>query len=292
MLANYLKRSGWSVGRIVAGLAMVGLGVAVCSDAWTDILRIARKDEEASHILLVPVVFAWLFWVRQRRLRHCQPGASLMGPVLVLIGWMLYSIGDLRLIHYFWYGGAVILAVGCLVTVVGKDILIKFAPAFLCLVFLIPVPARLRQRTTVPMENASALVTQKAMDVLGMPVERKGNLLTINGVDVTINEACNGLRMVFTLVLVSYGFAFGTPLRNYIRVLILIASPISAILCNVLRLMPTVWVYGHASTVTAGRFHDIAGWVMLVISFLLLMGIIRLLRWALLPVSRFTLAYD
>lgn len=101
MLANYLKRSGWSVGRIVAGLAMVGLGVAVCSDAWTDILRIARKDEEASHILLVPVVFAWLFWVRQRRLRHCQPGASLMGPVLVLIGWMLYSIGDLRLIHYF-----------------------------------------------------------------------------------------------------------------------------------------------------------------------------------------------
>jgi len=292
MLANSLKRSGWTVGRIVAGLAMVAVGMAVTSDAWSDVVRIARKDEEASHILLVPVVFAWLFWVRRRRLRHCKPGASFLGPLLVLAGWMLYSIGDLRLIHYFWYGGAVMLAVGCLVTVCGKDLLIKFIPAFLSLAFLVPVPGRLRQRIAVPMENACAVATQKTMDVLGAPVDRSGNVITINGVPVGIYEACNGLRMVFTLVLVSYGFAFGTPLRNYLRVLILVASPISAILCNVLRLIPTVWVFGHASSNRAAAFHDVAGWVMLIVSFLLLMGLIRLLRWSLLPVSRYTLAYD
>ena len=36
----------------------------------------------------------------------------------------------------------------------------------------------------------------------------------------------------------------------------------------------------------------IAGWLMLPIAFLLLMGIVRLLRWALLPETVFTLAYD
>ena len=36
-------------------------------------------------------------------------------------------------------------------------------------------------------------------------------------------EACNGMRMVFALVLVSYAFAYSMPLRNTVRILVLIA---------------------------------------------------------------------
>jgi exosortase/archaeosortase family protein len=75
-----------------------------------------------------------------------------------------------------------------------------------------------------------------------------------------------------------------------VRVLILVLSPITAILCNVLRLIPTVWVFGHASPDTASRFHDIGGWVMLVFAFLGLMGMVKVLRWAMLPVTHFHLA--
>ena len=117
-------------------------------------------------------------------------------------------------------------------------------------------------------------------------------VLSINGVEVGIAEACNGLRMVFALVLVSGAFAFGNPLRWYVRAIILIASPVSAIFCNVLRLIPTVWLYGYSSSDVAGNFHDISGWCMLLVAFLLLMVIIRLLRWALVPVACYTLAYD
>jgi len=123
-------------------------------------------------------------------------------------------------------------------------------------------------------------------------VERSGNLLSINKVDVTIAEACNGLRMVFSLVMVCFAFAFGTPLRWYSRLLILIASPIAAIVCNIIRLIPTLYIYGHFSRTTAEEFHDIGGWIMLPVAFLLLMGILRLLRWAVIPVSKYTLAYD
>jgi exosortase/archaeosortase family protein len=107
---------------------------------------------------------------------------------------------------------------------------------------------------------------------------------------VAIAEACNGLRMVFALFLVSAAFAFGTPLRTFVRVILILASPISALFCNVVRLVPTVWLYG-SDPEFASTFHDVSGWLMLPLAFLVLMGIIRALRWALLPVYRYTLAY-
>jgi exosortase/archaeosortase family protein len=73
---------------------------------------------------------------------------------------------------------------------------------------------------------------------------------------------------------------------------VLIATPVSAIACNVVRLIPTVWLYGNYPSDVATLVHDIGGWVMLVMSFLILLGIVRLIRWAKLPVTTYTLAYD
>jgi exosortase/archaeosortase family protein len=121
---------------------------------------------------------------------------------------------------------------------------------------------------------------------------RIGNTLSLNNVDVQIVEACNGLRMVFALLLVSFAFAFGTPLRGYVRATVLLGAPLSAIVCNVVRLVPTVWLYAYHPGPLAVRFHDLSAWVMLFVSLLSLIGVIRLLRWATVPVMRYPLAYD
>jgi exosortase len=177
--------------------------------------------------------------------------------------------------------------------VLGRDVLLKFLPAFAALAFIIPVPGRLRQQVSIPLEAATARVTQRLLLVAGAPVERSGNVLSINGEDVAIAEACNGLRMVSALTLVSYGFAFGAPLKSWTRLIILLASPVSAILCNVIRLVPTVWLYGHRPFGGhADGFHSVAGWVMLGVSFLILLGLLRVLRWAMVPVGHFALAHD
>jgi exosortase len=285
-------RNGWTVWHAVSAVSLTVLGIFTTLDAWQDIYRIAVKDEESSHIFLVPIVAAWLIWVRRRRLRHCQPQGHMIGPALVAAGWFFYSFGDARLIQSFWHGGAVLVAVGCLLTVLGRDLLWNFLPVFVMLVFLVPVPGRVRQQVAIPLGAATARVTETIFDLLGTPVQRSGNLLSINQMDVSIAEACNGLRMVFALTLVSFAFAFGTPLRGFARLLVLVASPISAIVCNVIRLVPTLWVYGNFSREKAAFFHDLSGWVMLPIAFMLLMGILRALRWALVPVTHYPLAYD
>lgn len=285
-------RHGWTPLHAVLAFVLVGLGAWATFTAWADIFHIARIDEEASHIFLVPLVVAWLVWVRRGRFRLCQRRGMWIGPVLVLAGWWISWFGFRHSVQSMWHGGAVVVAVGCLLSVVGRDALTRFLPAFVVLIFLVPIPGRVRQQVAIPMQTATAAVTQSLFDLVGAPVERSGNLLSINGQDVFIAEACNGMRMVFALVLVSFAFAFGEPLRNYVRLLILAACPLSAILCNVIRMLPTLYLYGYQSKDIADAFHAISGWVMLAIAFLLLMGIVRLLRWALIPVSQYTLAAD
>ena len=287
------KKHGWTSRRIFAALAVIALAIVATLPAWLDIAHIAHLDEEASQVFLVPIVVAWLIWVRRGRFRYCQPRPTLLGPLCVAFGWLISTWGYHHAVQSFWHGGAVLVVIGALLSVVGRDLLLRFAPAFAVLVFLVPIPGSIRQKIAIPMQNATARATQTAFDILGEPIQRNGNQLIINNnVVVNVAEACNGMRMVFTLVLVSYAFAFGEPLRGYVRFLILAASPLSAIGCNVIRMVPTIWLYGHASTAFADWFHNVAGWVMLGIAFLLLMTIIRLLKWALIPVSPYMLAMD
>jgi len=75
-----------------------------------------------------------------------------------------------------------------------------------------------------------------------------------------------------------------------VRFLLVLASPLATIFCNLLRILPTAWLHGYRSESTALAFHDTAGWLMLPVAFLLLLGIIKVLRWAMIPVMRYTLA--
>src|SRR3712207_4370966 len=123
MLPRLWKRLGWQDWQPVAAVVLAAAGFAVTGDAWQDILRHSMRDPEASHAFLVPIVAAWLVWVRRRRLRHCRPRPSYLGSALVLCGWALYSFGDTYLIQSFWHGGAVLLVVGCVLSVIGHSFL-------------------------------------------------------------------------------------------------------------------------------------------------------------------------
>ena len=277
---------------MLVALGLAAVAILVTLDAWRDIVYLALRDEESSHILLVPLVVIWLAWVRRSRLALCTLRGMWLGPALAAAGAALYIAGDQYMIDLFWHGGAVLMLVGSVIAVCGSDLLLRFLPVFVVLAFLLPVPGRVRQQIAIPLQEATAWATEQVCDLAGWPMERSGNLLSINGVEVAVAEACNGMRMTFALVLVSYVFAFSTPLKGYVRIILILLSPVSAIVCNVIRLVPTVWVFGNFSAETAEVFHDIAGWVMLLVAFAMLTSVIRLLHWLAVPVAPYMLARD
>ena len=96
--------------------------------------------------------------------------------------------------------------------------------------------------------------------------------------------------MVFALGVVVYAFAFSVPLRPGVRLLLLLMSPVVALVCNVIRLIPTAALFGYATTESAQLFHELSGWVMLFVALLLLVSMLRLVRWLELPIFPFRLA--
>ncbi|QDU70971.1 exosortase/archaeosortase family protein [Mucisphaera calidilacus] len=285
-------RNGWTDLHLMAVLIMVFSALWVCREAWQDIFLIAARDEENSHIFLVPFVMFWLVWVRRQRFRFCYPTGQWVGPLIAGLGAFMSWYGYNHAVQASWHVGAVVIAVGAFTSVMGTQVLWRFAPAFVTLLFLVPVPGLIRQEIAIPLQRWTALITTETLTTFGVSVSQSGSVLEINGMQVGIAEACNGMRMVFALLLVSFAFAFGTPLRNSVRVFIVLLSPVSAILCNVVRLSPTVWVYGALGEGAGKLVHDLGGWVMIGVAFFLLLGIKSLLEWALIPVTPYVLARD
>jgi exosortase len=289
MKTSGLAKQGWTPAHWWMAGILVAAGIYITRAAWGDIFLIAANDEECQHAFLAFPVFIWLFWIRRGRLRRCRPDGQWLGTLMVLLGSLIWSIGFRKQWQPFWHGGALILVVGCLFSAIGTQVLWEFLAAFGVLLFLIPVPGVVRQYFAIPLQAYTAQATQIACEAVGMTVERQQSLLTVHGTQVAVSEGCNGMRMFFTLILVFYLFAFVAPLRGYVRFLLLALSPVVAAVFNVLRLVPTVWVFGTFSRPTAETFHDVTGWIMLITAFFTLIGFLRLLRWAMLPVTHFRL---
>jgi exosortase len=275
---------GWSVARVLGALALTALAIGVWLDPWLDVHWIAMRDREATHIFLVPFVVGWIAWARREAIARATPRSTFLGPGVILLGWAISFFGYQTQIQALWHGGAVMMALGAFLSVMGWRVLWAAAPAVVALGFLVPVPVTLRQQIALPLQNATASAAHVLCQTFGLAVEQSGNVLVYNGTRVAVAEACNGMRMVFALLMVAYTFAFVFPLRPAVKALVLITSPLLAVLCNVIRLVPTVWVYGHYPDSLAPLFHDLNGWVMLLVAFVLLEGAVRLLQWLQIPV--------
>jgi exosortase len=271
-------------------LGMLIAGIWVLRAPLADIITIGRTDEEQSHIFLAPAVAIWLLWLRRTRLRYVMVQPSFIGPALVLIGWLLSFWGFEHMRQVAWHGGALLVLLGLLLSMTGLAPLQLFAPVVAVLLFVLPVPGVIRQDIAQPLQQLATSITHSILDVLGVAVMRSGNILIINGEQVAVGEACNGMRMVFALTLVVYAFAFGTPLKPATRIVLLVLSPFIAIFCNVVRLIPTSLIFGYGNIDMAESFHTVAGWIMLPLALLILAGVLKTIRWMEIPVTQLRLA--
>lgn len=267
---------------LIGVLALVAIVAAW--PAWTDMFGMGWRDPEQSHVLLAIPVALWLTWIRRARLVNTRPAWSLAGPVVIAGAWILGDLGLATSRDLFWHLSALLLVVGGALTIIGPRVLLRFSVPAVALLALLPIPGSIRLQIAQPLQEISAVCAQYLLEIVGVPVTRSGNMLVLNGHPVVIAEACNGMRMVAALGVVAYTFAFSIPARPAVRALLLALSPLLAVFVNIIRLMPTVLFYGYASDDFAKLFHDLSGWLMMLLALGVLWSFMRLLRWMELPV--------
>lgn len=281
------RRDGWTAGRIGCAIALGLAAVVAVRGAWLDILHIAWVDEESSQVWLVVPVMVMLLAVRRKALSRAEPASSFFGSLLVAVGWAMSWYGYFHAIQSVWHLGAVVLLVGAVWTALGSRVMLRAMPALVVAAFFAPVPGRIRAEIAVPMQEATAVAAEVVLVTFGQDVERTGMMLSFNGRPVVrIDEACNGMRMVFALLLVCYAYAMATPLKGYVRLLVIGLSPLLAVVSNIIRVVPTALVYAYAEKDTGDMVHDLSGWAMVFLAYGFLAAIFRVLEWAEVPVLR------
>ncbi|MEM8756757.1 MAG: exosortase/archaeosortase family protein [Planctomycetota bacterium] len=269
------------------GFALAGLVLAAvvsCYGVWWYTFATGWQNPEQSHVLLAVPIVLWLTWIRRARLATVTPRWSLWGPGVIAAGWVVGEVGLRYGYDLLWHLGALALVWGAVLSITGPRLLARFLVPVVASLAILPIPGQIRMQIAGPLQDISAVCTQFLLEIAGVPVARTGNVLQINGENVAIAEACNGMRMVAALGVVTYTFAFSIPAKPAVRAMLLAISPLLAVIVNIVRLMPTVLFYGYADAGFADLFHDLSGWLMMVVALGVLWSFMRLLRWMELPV--------
>ena len=276
------RRWGWRDAWMLS--ALLALSVVAFHAAWAELVIENLRREDNSYAFVAPLVAAYLFWLRRARLRFVRRRPSLSGPGLMLVAAALGLWGvetDTRIATHL---SAVLSLIACVVSLTGLEVLRQFLPAVFALVLFIPVPGELRQGIATLLQSVAVFVTNDVLEILGVPTERLGNVILIRGAPILVAEACDGMRMVMALALTYFAFVFSVPLRLGARLFLLVVSPAVAISCNLVRLIATAIAYAYSTPENAESVHDAAGWLMLPLAIVILLGLVRLLRWMDLPV--------
>ena len=239
---------------------MTCTSIAAMWHVWQDIFTVAWRDSEASHIWLVPFVFGWLVWVRRDSLFSLD-GNRWIGITLFATGMIFHEVGLNFSIVVLFHLSAVVFLVGGICISCGHKILWRLFPAFVSLLFLVPVPGLIRQQLSLPIQYVSASLVNATFSSVGLPIGQNGFVLSLDGTDILIAEACNGMRMLFAVLLSVYAFCFSLKMNRITRFWILFSIPAIALIVNFLRILATVILFAFAPESWAATFHDLSGWV-------------------------------
>lgn len=283
------RARGWNAQNLAMLAVMIALVAWWGRLALGDVFAFATGQVDNGYILFAPAVAAYLAWLRRSRLQFLRYRPSMIGVLLIAAGLLASEWGDRNGVQVAWHGGVLVAMFGCVYSMTGWEVVRQFTPVIIAVFLMLPIPGRIRFELAAPAQEVSVATAHGILQLLGFDAVRSGNVITIDGEAVAVGEACNGMRMVFALGLVVYAFVFSVPFRTSTRLLLVALSPIVALFCNVVRLVPTSVAYGWFDPTTAEQIHDIGGWLMLPLALVMLMGVVKLLRWLDLPVMNWRL---
>jgi exosortase len=144
---------------------------------------------------------------------------------------------------------------------------------------MIPLPAIIFNRIAFPLQILASQVGEQALNLWGIPVLREGNVMILANTTLEVAEACSGIRSLVSLITLGIVYSYFTDRRNWVRVVATLSTIPIAIAANGLRVAGTgiaAQYYGAAAA--TGFIHEFAGWLVFLVAFILLVGVLAALR--------------
>lgn len=237
--------------------------------AWAVLLALLWRDWMAmfdqwwnsstyNHILLIPLILAWLVMLRVRELSRFTPQAWWPGLAFVagsLFIWLLGSLSGLDLASAI---GAVMALQAVVIALFGPRVAVGLAFPLFYMFFLVPFGDEL-----VPfLQTVTAELTIQFTRWSGIPAHIEGVFIETPAGLFEVAEACSGVKFLIAMVALGTLVAHLCFLSWKRRLAFMMLAAVLPVLANGVRAWGTIYIAQYKGlTFAAGFDHIVYGWV-------------------------------
>jgi exosortase len=237
----------------------------------------ANSDEYSHAFFIIPIIL-YMAWLKRECLFENQ-GGGLFGFIFVALANVGYLVALQLEIPTIISITMVMSLVSILFYLAGVKILKELAIPILLLVMVIPIPNQLYSMITLPLQIKVSQISAQAIQLLGIPLFREGNVLSLPDKTFQVVEACSGLRSLISLTTLSLILGYFSLQKGWSKLILLAASLPAAFIVNIIRVSAMILAYHYFRLDLAeGTRHTIMGLVVFSISLILLFSTLRMLE--------------
>jgi exosortase len=241
-------------------------------------------DPDFSFGFAIPLFSAFLVWEDRQRLARISNRPAWSGLIVLALGLALLIVGQM--------GAELFLARFSLLLVLASGILlfsgwelfraVLFPWAFLIL--MIPIPNIILNQVTFPLQLLASKVSAGVLSFAWfgkplVPVLLEGNIIHLPNMDLEVAEACSGIRSLMSLLALAVMYGYLMEKRIWLRWVLAAASVPIAVVANSVRIIGTALIAQFWDRAKAeGYYHESWGWIVFVVSLLLLYSLHTLLN--------------
>ena len=260
-------------------LVLLALGIWLYHSILSSLAHQWWTDQNFSHGVFVPLFVALVIWRNRQELAGIPLKPSWTGLPVIVVALATLLAGVFGAELFLSRSSLILLAGGCVIYFAGWRYFRALLFPWLFLFLMIPIPAIVFNQITLPLQFLASETAADILRLLGVPVLREGNVIVLPRMPLEVAEACSGIRSLMSLGTMAIIYGYFADSSAWRRVLLgLMAIPVS-VAANALRIVGTGLTVQYWDPDKAlGFFHEFSGWLIFVVSLIMLFGLHALLR--------------
>jgi len=235
------------------------------------------NEPDYSHGFLIPLISLGFVWFRRNQIASIEMQRGYSGLMIMTTALMMYVAGSVGADMFLQRISLILMLSGILVFMAGWSMFKALLFPLGYLLLAVPLPQIIFNSIAFPLQLLAARIATDTMQALWVPVLREGNIMHLASVSLDVEEACSGIRSLFSLLAIGVLYAQVTTKKLTPRLLMALAVIPIAIAANVFRVTTTGLLAHYLSVETAmGFFHQLGGIAVFAVALLLFFCISQL----------------
>lgn len=270
-----------------------GLALFALLMLWLEIVQQLRSEwslnPQYSYGWTVPFLVGWLFYQRWSRRPAPSPArargltitVTILAALLLLPArFIAVANPDWRLLSWVMALLVALISLCALSLAGGVPWLRHFSFPILFFLVAVPWPTQLEQLVIQSLMRADTAITIQLLNLFGTLAVQHGNVIELSTGPVGIDDACTGVRSLQATFMIALFLGEFYRMSAGRRCLLLVAAAFVAFACNIGRTFLLCEVAANSGIAAIHRWHDPAGYTILLICLFALWGLSLWLNWS------------